>query len=84
MSLPLILRLDIAGKPVKWIPWQEAACLYARDMVAWTAGDHDFELHGGHSRLTGLQTIVEVNSVFLPVGFAFRIFELEHGIDIIP
>ena len=63
MSLPLILRLDVAGKPVKWIPWQEAACLYARDRVAWTAGDHAFPLRGGHSRITGIQTIVEINSI---------------------
>ncbi len=63
MTLPLILRLDVTGKPLRWIPWQEAVCLYARDMVAWTAGDHTFQLHGGYSRLTGLQTCMEINSI---------------------
>ena len=28
MILPLILRLDVAGQPVKWIDWQEAANIY--------------------------------------------------------
>jgi len=63
MSLPLILRLDVTGKPVRWIPWQDAACLYAREMVAWTAGRQSFPLHGGCSRFTGTRTILEINSI---------------------
>jgi len=63
MSYPLILRLDVTGQPVKWIPWQEAVCVYARDMVAWTAGDHTIPLHGGTCRLTGAQSIININSI---------------------
>lgn len=63
MYYPLILRLDITGQPVKWIPWQEAVSAYARDMVAWTAGEKVFSLHGGISRLTGKQSIVRINSI---------------------
>jgi len=63
MSYPLILRLDVTGQPVKWIPWQEAVSIYARDMVAWTTGAHAFTLHGGHCRLTGLQSTIEINSI---------------------
>jgi 5-methylcytosine-specific restriction endonuclease McrA len=63
MSYPLILRLDVTGQPVKWIPWQEAAVIYARKMVAWTAGDKVFSLRGGTSRLTGEQSIVTINSI---------------------
>jgi len=60
---PLILRLDVTGQPVKWIAWQEAAGIYARDMVAWTAGEKVFALRGGTSRLTGRQSIVKINSI---------------------
>ncbi|MGD8783977.1 MAG: HNH endonuclease [Thioalkalispiraceae bacterium] len=63
MSYPLILRLDVTGQPVKWIPWQVAVGVYARDMVAWTAGEQVFALRGGTSRLTGEQSIVRVNSI---------------------
>ena len=63
MYVPPILRLDVTGRPVTWVDWQEAACLYARDMVAWTAGKHEFSLRGGYSRLSGDQTIVEINSI---------------------
>ncbi|MDH5445853.1 MAG: HNH endonuclease [Gammaproteobacteria bacterium] len=68
MAIPLILRLDITGKPVRWMPWQEAACIYARGMVGWTAGDHVFSLHGGISRYTGQQTVVEINSIIAVKG----------------
>jgi 5-methylcytosine-specific restriction endonuclease McrA len=68
MALPLILRLDTAGRPIKWIDWQEAANIYARDCVAWTAGDHSFQLHGGMSRLTGEQTLLDVNSIIAVKG----------------
>ena len=61
--VPLILRLDIAGTPVTWIPWQDAVCLYSRDMVAWTAGDSIFTINGGTNRQTGLRSFVNINSI---------------------
>ncbi len=63
VGYPLILRLDANGMPIKWIFWQEAICLHARNRIVWTAGEHKFLLHGGHSRLSGLQTTVELNSI---------------------
>ncbi len=60
---PLILRLDISGSPVAWVPWQDAVCLYTKDMVAWTAGERAFTFYGGISRLTGQRSSVTVNSI---------------------
>ena len=60
---PLILRLDVAGTPLRWIPWQDAVCLYSRDLVAWTAGDNEFRFRGGTSRTTGLRSSVTVHSI---------------------
>src|SRR5690606_34475897 len=34
-----LLSLDAHGRVINWINWQQAACLYARDAVAWTLGD---------------------------------------------
>ena len=59
----LILRLDIAGAPVTWIPWQDAVSLYCRDLVAWTAGDASFTFTGGVNRLSGQLSSVSVNSI---------------------
>lgn len=61
--VPRILRLDIAGQPVDWATWQEAVCLYARHLVEWTLGDAVLRLRGGHSRLDGSRTVVDVHSI---------------------
>jgi 5-methylcytosine-specific restriction endonuclease McrA len=61
--VPRILRLNIAGQPVDWVNWQEAVCLYARQIVTWTLGDPVLHLRGGHSRLDGSQTSVDVHSI---------------------
>lgn len=58
-----ILKLDIAGNPLRWIGWQEAASLYVQDAVAWDFGDDILTVHGGRSRLDGLQSIVEVRPI---------------------
>jgi 5-methylcytosine-specific restriction endonuclease McrA len=57
------LRLDTAGTPVTWIPWEDAVCLYSRNMVAWTAGEQVFTFRGGTCRRTGLRSRVDVNSI---------------------
>jgi len=60
---PLILRLDISGQPITWVPWQTAVCLYSRDMIAWTAGEHSFTFHGGINRCSGERSIIDINSI---------------------
>ena len=60
---PLILRLDISGTPVTWVPWQDAVSLYCRDMVGWTAGDETFTFHGGINKKSGSRSTVSINSI---------------------
>jgi hypothetical protein len=64
----LILRLDITGQPLRWIPWQQAVILHAREMIAWSAGDTEFTFHGGTNRLTGMRSVVSVNSIIAVKG----------------
>jgi Restriction endonuclease len=58
-----ILRLNTAGMPVEWLSWQEAVCLHARELVTWTYGEEVMAVRGGHSRFTGEQTVVRLNSI---------------------
>jgi 5-methylcytosine-specific restriction endonuclease McrA len=60
---PLILRLDVSGTPITWTPWEDAVCLYSRNMIAWTTGESVFTFHGGISRLTGKRSSITVNSI---------------------
>ncbi len=67
---PLILRLEITGHPVRWVPWQEAVTLRARNMIAWDAGDTVFTFRGGINRLTGTRSEVSVSSIIAVAGTA--------------
>lgn len=60
---PRILRLNIAGQPVEWVTWQDAVCLYARELVVWTLGDAIVEIRGGHSRIDGTQSTLDIHSI---------------------
>ena len=67
---PLILRLDITGRPQRWIPWQDAVILDAREMIAWTAGERTFTFYGGISRLSGCRSHITVNSIIAVRGYS--------------
>ncbi|MCH9692838.1 MAG: HNH endonuclease, partial [Gammaproteobacteria bacterium] len=45
-----ILRLNMAGQPLEWLSWQEAACLYVRKLVTWSLGGIVITVHGGINR----------------------------------
>jgi 5-methylcytosine-specific restriction endonuclease McrA len=61
--IPRILRLNVAGQPVDWVSWQEAVCLYAREIVIWTLGDPVLHIRGGHSRLDSTQSAIDIHSI---------------------
>ncbi len=65
-----LLSLDAHGRVLDWINWQDAACLYARDAVAWTLGDPCLQVHGGLSRLTGHRSTLELHPIIAARGHA--------------
>lgn len=71
----LILRLDVAGQPVRWIPWQDAVVLDSKSMIAWSAGEHVFRFYGGVNRASGRRSCVDVNSIIAVKG------RLRHGVS---
>jgi hypothetical protein len=60
---PRILRLNKAGQPVEWLTWEDAVCLYARELVLWTLGDAVLEIRGGHSRFDGSRSKLDIHSI---------------------
>ena len=67
---PLILRLDVSGRPQRWIPWQDAVVLDSREMIAWTAGERTFTFYGGINRISGCRSRVSVNSIIAVKGYS--------------
>ncbi len=64
----LILRLDVTGQPLRWIPWQQAVVLHAREMIAWHAGAIAFTFNGGVNRHTRRRSRVTVSSIIAVKG----------------
>lgn len=58
-----ILRLNIAGQPLGWLSWDEAVCLYARDMIAWSLGGIARKVRGGYCRRTGARSVIELPAI---------------------
>ena len=58
-----ILRLNAAGQPVEWLTWQEAVCLYSRELIRWSIGDPIYRIRGGHNRWQGGRTVIELPSI---------------------
>jgi 5-methylcytosine-specific restriction endonuclease McrA len=74
-ALPMILSLDIGGRPLSWLPWQDAVCLYVRDQIAWTAGDQIFPIRGGINQLSKQQSEIHVNSIIAVRGARAGLYE---------
>jgi len=65
---PLILRLDVTGQPVRWLPWEVAVVLESRSMIAWSAGETAFTFMGGMNRVSGRRSSVTVSSIIAVKG----------------
>ena len=64
----MVLRTDVAGMPLEWIDYKEAARLYHQEQVAYTCGSLLYELYGGVNARSGRRTVLEVNSIVATVG----------------
>lgn len=65
---PAILLLDIAGTPQDWVSPQVAAGHLCSGNVAWSTGAAAVTLHGGRSRLTGVQTVLDIPAIIATKG----------------
>lgn len=63
-----LLSLDAYGRVLDWMSWQDAACLYARDAVAWTLGDPCLTVHGGINRFSGERSMLHLHPIIAARG----------------
>ncbi|MDO5504668.1 MAG: HNH endonuclease [Pseudoxanthomonas suwonensis] len=63
-----LLSLDAHGRVLDWMSWQEAACLYARDAVAWTLGEPCVHVRGGINRLSGERSMLHLHPIIAARG----------------
>ena len=48
---------------MNWLTWQEAVCLYARDLVSWSLGDLALRIRGGVDGSTGESSTIDVRCI---------------------
>jgi hypothetical protein len=66
--IPLILSLDTGGQPREWITWEKAVEYHYKGLVAWQTGSDDYTFMGGMSRMTGLQSSIQTQSIIAVKG----------------
>ncbi|WP_424193197.1 HNH endonuclease [Ampullimonas aquatilis] len=64
-----ILKLSSQGIPHAWLSLEEAVLHYAADEVRWEAGRKVAMFRGGINAITGVQSVVTVNSIIGTKGF---------------
>ena len=63
-----VLRANVAGMPLEWVDYREAASLYHQGQVAYACGSPLYRLRGGRNALSGQRTVLEVNSIIATYG----------------
>lgn len=66
--MALILQLDSAGQPNKWITWKQAVVYKSKDLISWQAGRVETVVRGGTNARTGEQSIVVTSSILAVKG----------------
>jgi len=69
-AFPLILTLDNSGIPHRWITWQHACFYYAKNQIAWSAGENAFTVFGGYNRISGERSCITASSIIAIKGRA--------------
>ena len=63
-----VLRTDVAGMPLEWIGYQDAARLISLNQVSYSLGRIVYRIHGGINAITGTQSIIDVNAIIASHG----------------
>lgn len=63
-----VLRTDVSGMPLEWVDYREAVRLYHMGHVVYACGSILYRLHGGINASSGMQSIIDVNSIIATSG----------------
>ena len=67
--------------PLEWIDFKEAIRIYYLGQVAYTCGVPLYQIHGGHNALSGLRSVIEINSIVATHGDTHALYKArEHYI----
>lgn len=67
-QLPLVLQLDKAGNPNRWITYEDSAYYYSKDRVAWAMGQVELTIFGGTNAASGNRSKLIMNTIVAIAG----------------
>lgn len=73
--MSLILSLDSAGNPHKWIDWETAIVYHAKGLVAWSYGENQVTYNGGVQRISGERSSITTSSIIAVKGETSKRFK---------
>ncbi len=62
-EFPLVLQLDKAGNPQKWINFEDSCYHASKNNIIWSMGAIDFDVHGGTCVSTGERSVLTINTI---------------------
>jgi len=74
-----VLRTNLAGMPIEWVDYRNAARLYFLNQVAYACGDRLFLLHGGINASTKRRSLLEIHSIIATHGTHHPVCKLDNG-----
>lgn len=76
-DFPLILAVNVGGEPTGWMNYRRICYYYCKDMVVWTLGKNRIRLRGGINAITGMQSILEIDSI-VAINNKYSPFSFKH------
>ena len=77
-----MLKLSAQGLPQSWVSLEQAVIHYATQEVRWEAGGEVAVFRGGHNAITGVQSVILVNSIIGTRGVPkINPFDLRPGLN---
>lgn len=62
-QLPLVLQLDVAGNPSRWITYQDSCYYASKDLIAWAMGEVDLTIFGGNNAVSGCRSSLTMSTI---------------------
>ncbi len=74
-----VLRTDLAGMPLEWVGYREAARLYCLEQVAYACGGLMFRVRGGINALTLSRSSLDIHSIIATHGNSHVLAKMRSG-----
>jgi 5-methylcytosine-specific restriction endonuclease McrA len=74
-----VLRTDLAGMPLEWVDYRQAARLYCLEMVAYACGRRILRVRGGTNAASRRRSVLDIHSIIATHGNSHALAKMRAG-----